>query len=166
MSHPVGADVEVRTAARVVLVDPEQRVLLLGARDPADGRVVWFVPGGGVEAGEDLLRAARRELSEEVPAAADIELHGPVWRRHHDFSWAGHGVCQEEWFFVARLDQPLDAATIRLSGIEARSFVEARWATLADLADWPDILAPRRMAELLVPILAGQLPDDPIDAGV
>ena len=45
---------EVRTAARVILIDTAERVLLLGARDPADGRVVWFVPGGGVEADESL----------------------------------------------------------------------------------------------------------------
>jgi 8-oxo-dGTP pyrophosphatase MutT (NUDIX family) len=80
-----GAHVEVRTSARVILIDPSDRVLLLAARDPADQRVVWFVPGGGVEEGETLEQAAVRELAEEVPMAASVALSGPVWTRHHDF---------------------------------------------------------------------------------
>jgi 8-oxo-dGTP pyrophosphatase MutT (NUDIX family) len=158
--------VEVRTSARVILLDPNDRVLLLAARDPAEGRVVWFVPGGGVEQGETLEQAAVRELAEEVPLAGALELRGPIWTRHHDFSWAGHRVSQTEWFFVGRLAAPLDAATISLGGHEAQFFTGARWATVSELASWPDLLAPRRFAELLAPILAGQLPLEPIDAGV
>ena len=43
-----------RTSIRVILLDAADRVLLLGARDPDDGRTVWFMPGGGVEPGEQL----------------------------------------------------------------------------------------------------------------
>ena len=159
-------DVEVRTAARVILLDPEDRVLLLAARDPADQRIVWFVPGGGVEEGETLEQAAVRELTEEVPAAAHVTLQGPVWTRHHDFRWAGHGVSQTEFFFVGRLTKALDARTIHLGGHEEQFFAGARWATVDELADWPELLAPRRIAELLVPVLAGEIPAEPIDTGV
>jgi 8-oxo-dGTP pyrophosphatase MutT (NUDIX family) len=150
----------------VILIDPDDRVLLLAARDPADNRIVWFVPGGGVEEGETLEHAAERELAEEVPQAGTVTLAGPIWTRHHDFSWAGHPVSQTEWFFVARLDSPLDATVISLGGNEAQFFAGARWASLSELADWPDLLAPRRIAELLAPVLAGQVPSEPIDAGV
>ena len=53
-------------------------------------------------------------------------------------------------------------------GAEAQFFEGARWASLADLAAWPEgaIIAPRRLAELLAPILGGELPPAPIDAGV
>ena len=84
----------VRRAARIVLLDPADRVLLLGARDPADGRVVWFLPGGGLEPGESLAQAAARELAEEVPLAGTPDLRGPVWRRHHVFSWNGKRIDQ------------------------------------------------------------------------
>ena len=161
-----GTHVEVRTSARVILIDPSDRVLLLAARDPADQKVVWFVPGGGVEEGESLEQAAKRELAEEVPLAGALSLAGPIWTRHHDFSWAGHRVSQTEWFFVGRLATPLDAAAISLDGAEAQFFAGARWATLAELATWPDLLAPRRFRELLEPILAGTLPPEPVDAGV
>jgi 8-oxo-dGTP pyrophosphatase MutT (NUDIX family) len=163
--NPLGG-IEVRTSARVILIDPSDRVLLLAARDPADDRIVWFVPGGGVEDGETLEQAAKRELAEEVPMAAPVALSGPVWTRHHDFSWAGHRVSQTEWFFVGRLKTALDAAAISLDGAEAAFFVGARWASVSELASWPDLLAPRRFAELLAPVLGGDLPADPIDAGV
>jgi 8-oxo-dGTP pyrophosphatase MutT (NUDIX family) len=165
-SMPAG--VEVRTAARVILLDDQDRVLLLSARDPADDRVVWFVPGGGVEDGESLLEAAARELQEEVPAAADAKLSGPIWSRHHDFSWNGRAVCQAEWFFVGRLSRPLAAEDVHMTGAEEQFFEGARWASLADLAAWPanELMAPRRLAELLPPILAGEIPAEPIDVGV
>jgi len=155
----------VRTAARIIVIDDADRVLLLAAQDPADGRVVWFVPGGGIEAGESLLEAAQRELAEEVPAAGQLALHGPVWRRRHLFSWNGRRIDQTEWFFVGRLAGSIDAGEIRLSGPEEASFVTARWASVTDLADSDDVFAPRRIAELLAPLLAGDYPAEPIDTG-
>lgn len=53
-----------------------------------------------------------------------------------------------------------------LDGAEAQFFAGARWASLAELETWPDLLAPRRFAELLGPVLAGEFPVQPIDAGV
>lgn len=57
---PASDDVIRRNAARVLLLDSADRLLLLGLRDPDDGRTIWVTPGGGVEAGENLEDAARR----------------------------------------------------------------------------------------------------------
>jgi 8-oxo-dGTP pyrophosphatase MutT (NUDIX family) len=142
--------------------------LLLSARDPATQLVFWFVPGGGVEEGESLEQAAVRELAEEVPQAAGIELRGPVWTRQLEFSWNRRRIYQTEFFFVGRLTEAFAAAEVDVGGAEAEFFEGARWASLADLTAWPpeSIMAPRRLAELLIPILAGDLPSVPIDAGV
>ena len=57
------------------MVDDRARVLLLRGRDPADpsaGRW-WFTPGGGVDPGETVEQAARREIAEETGlVAADL----------------------------------------------------------------------------------------------
>ena len=55
------------------------RILL--ARHEKAGGAVWLLPGGGVRAGESLLRALERELWEETglfPDGFDVPLEGPV----------------------------------------------------------------------------------------
>jgi 8-oxo-dGTP pyrophosphatase MutT (NUDIX family) len=158
--------VEERTAVRVILIDPKNRVLLLGARDPSDGRRVWLMPGGGIEKDESLEGAARRELAEELHLPDLPLLHGPVWKRHHHFRWDGREIIQHEWFLVGHLTQTLPAEAIRPDGPEGDYSIEARWLSLDELGGWSEIVAPRRLAELLPPILAGDLPLSPIDTGV
>ena len=41
-----------RQAARVILIDPGDRVLFCRGVEPATGAVFWVMPGGGLEAGE------------------------------------------------------------------------------------------------------------------
>lgn len=55
------------------------RILLI--RHEKEGREVWLLPGGGVESGETLVEALRRELAEEVGvlgAAGELQVEGPV----------------------------------------------------------------------------------------
>ncbi|MBO9701093.1 MAG: NUDIX hydrolase [Sporocytophaga sp.] len=40
--------------------------VLLGRRISKEGEEYWWIPGGGVEAGEALFQAAARELTEEL----------------------------------------------------------------------------------------------------
>jgi 8-oxo-dGTP pyrophosphatase MutT (NUDIX family) len=160
VSQPV-----VRTSVRVILVDPTDRVLLLGAQDPDDGRTVWFMPGGGVEAGESLIETAERELQEEL-AVTGLEFTGPVWTRRHDHTWDGQAVQKTEWYFVARLGRTIPAKRIRPAGIEGDYFVGARWLTVDEIGKSVDDIAPHRLAELLPPVLAGDFPAQPIETGI
>ncbi|WNI31915.1 NUDIX domain-containing protein [Streptomyces sp. ITFR-6] len=70
-----------RCTSRLLLTDERDRLLLLCGRDPRRvGARWWFTVGGGVEAGEDYVAAALREVREETalePAAARL---GPVVR--------------------------------------------------------------------------------------
>jgi 8-oxo-dGTP pyrophosphatase MutT (NUDIX family) len=142
-------------------------VLLIGSRDPDDGRVVWIMPGGGVEEGESIHEAAARELFEETGIRfAPSSLRGPVWTRRHRFSWHERLFEYTEWFVVARLERMHAVVPFADHPAEAANVVGIEWVDVSALRQWPDLVAPRRLPELLPPILAGQLPSEPIDSGV
>jgi 8-oxo-dGTP diphosphatase len=52
------------------------RVLLCRQEKP--GKQYWLLPGGGVDGGETLIEALRRELREELGITVDAQFEGPV----------------------------------------------------------------------------------------
>jgi len=52
------------------------RILLCRQEKP--GKEYWLLPGGGVDGGESLIEALRRELREELGVEADVQFEGPV----------------------------------------------------------------------------------------
>jgi nucleoside triphosphatase len=54
----------------------QDRVLLCRQEKP--GREYWLLTGGGVDSGETLIEALRRELREELGIEADVQFEGPV----------------------------------------------------------------------------------------
>ena len=52
------------------------RVLLCRQEKP--GKQYWLLPGGGVDGGETLIEALRRELREELGIGVDAQFEGPV----------------------------------------------------------------------------------------
>jgi len=52
------------------------RILLCRQEKP--GKEYWLLPGGGVNAGETLLQAVKRELAEECGIVEDLPLEGPI----------------------------------------------------------------------------------------
>lgn len=102
-----------RTAARVVLVDDQQRVLLLSGTDPQVGSRWWITPGGGAENDEPLIQTAVRELAEETGLQLRTDqLVGPLWRRVATFHFTGVDYEQTEFYFAAAL-RPEPAAALR-----------------------------------------------------
>jgi 8-oxo-dGTP diphosphatase len=143
-----------RATARVLLLDPNDRILLMKGRLPsAPGAPgVWFTVGGGIEPGEGLEAAARREILEETGfAARDI---GPVlWRSeqtHHDRK--GRPILIREAFMVARCDgsEPSREGWVALE----REFVDdIRWWTLAELEACAEPVYPPDLAARLAQIV-------------
>ncbi len=156
----VGGRAIVRPTARVVVLDPDGRVLLLGARltDPAipPGDVLfWYTPGGGVEDGESVRVAAARELAEEIGLVVDpAALEGPVWLRRHVGPFAGVDVDSRETFFVLRdvvheVD-PAGRTELELLGEEPH-----RWWSVDEVAASAETFAPADLADRLPELLAG-----------
>jgi 8-oxo-dGTP pyrophosphatase MutT (NUDIX family) len=154
----------VRRAARIVVLDPENRILLLCARDPADGRTLWLTPGGGSEAGESPGETARRELREEV-GVSGVDLGPLVWVRDATTSWNGKLYRALESFFLCRVG-PIEPTAREMDEAEAKVFVEHRWWTAEEIAASRDRFAPRRLALHLRDLLADGPPAEPIDVGL
>ncbi len=123
-----------RTSARVVLLDEQDRVLLLRGHDPVLPEVAfWFTVGGGVEPGESLREAAVREVYEETGQRVDpATLRGPVWRRVAVFPFNGEIIRSEELFFVLRAPR-FEWRPADLNALERRTITDHRWCTPADI---------------------------------
>lgn len=154
-----------RTAARVLVVDRADRVLLLRGTDPADpsARTWWFTPGGGLDPGETPEQGALRELAEETGVILD-SLGPPVWVRVAEFDFMGSSYRQAETFFVARVDE----VAVDFSGftaIERDAVHEYRWWSLAELAATDETIYPSMLGPELALVLAEGPPERPKQVG-
>jgi 8-oxo-dGTP pyrophosphatase MutT (NUDIX family) len=120
-------DVIRRDAVRVLVLDARGRLLLLNTCDPArPGMEWWELPGGGVEPGEGLEDAARRELYEETGIGAD-SFEGRLGEVEARFSFNGREYHQRESVFLLRAEEP-DVRTTGLDGeVERAAHLGHRW---------------------------------------
>jgi 8-oxo-dGTP pyrophosphatase MutT (NUDIX family) len=150
----------IRPAARVVVLDPQGRVLLFGARlvDLATppGRVLyWYTPGGQIEPGESVRQAAARELAEEIGLVVDpAALEGPVWLRRIVVPLLGVLTDHRETYFALR-DVVHDVDVSGQTEAEAYEDQPHRWWSAAEIAASDEEFAPRTLAELLPGVTAG-----------
>lgn len=146
-TEPVG-----RRSAKVILVDPVDRVLLFRGQDPSapDQGAFWFPPGGGVGEKEDLHEAARREVLEEVGLDLSGRALGPVvLRRDVSFSFEGVPYQQEEAYFVVRVDR-VEVDPAGWTDQERRAIADHRWWPVRDLIATDETIYPEGLGELLL----------------
>ena len=144
-----------RRAGRVVLLDPDDRVLLMRYDDGPPNGVHWSTPGGGLDEGEDYEAGALRELAEET-GWTDIVLLREIHRRTHTMEWSDRMVRQHERLYLARTDQRRRP----ISGVEAMHASDGiaawRWWALAELDATTEAVWPRGLADLIRSALAVQ----------
>jgi 8-oxo-dGTP pyrophosphatase MutT (NUDIX family) len=161
-----GIEPILRPAARLLVISPEDRVLLFKWTHEllrAPGQSVWITPGGGVDAGETHEEAALRELREETGLGLPI---GPcVWLRRHVFPWRPVPIDQRERFYVVRCDSTELSRDGWTPG-ELRHMSEGRWWSVEEIGASDDWFAPRALALPLPPILRGEYPAEPLEIGV
>jgi 8-oxo-dGTP diphosphatase len=136
-----------RPAARILLVDPQDRVLLFRFV-AADGRPpFWCTPGGALDPGESYAQAAVRELHEET--GFDLPCGEEVARRHIEFLTLEGVECEaDERYFL--IDAPHDRIeTHGHTELERRVMQEWRWFDAAGLAGLGELYYPEDLAGML-----------------
>lgn len=125
-----------RPGVRLVVLDPDDRVLAFRVTDTDGGPDTWWeAPGGGRHDGETASAAARRELAEEVGVAGGEPVPlGTVHVRDTTLGGAPYRKV-EDVLAVRMLDAAVDEAG--WTDAERRDIVEHRWWTVDEL----DILA-------------------------
>lgn len=146
-----------RRAARVLLVDGADRVLLFHGFDPArPEHRYWFTPGGGLNAGESPAAGAARELAEETGLRLRPEALGePVWRQTVEFPFDGRWYRQEQEFFLARVP----AWTVDIGGFDEveRGCIDGHhWWTVVELERTAERFYPVELADVLRRVLWGE----------
>ena len=144
-----------RECAKVLLVDEQDRVLLLCGidRTKADVAPWWFTVGGAREAGETLAEAAVRETHEET--GLWISDPGPVvFTRSFSWDFEGAHYDQEEAFFLVRVEsfEPL-AAGWTLTEME--TIRGSRWWSIGELRSSDEAIFPENLADQLERLLSG-----------
>jgi 8-oxo-dGTP pyrophosphatase MutT (NUDIX family) len=146
--------VPVRPAARVVVLDPDGRVLLLGARlvdltSPPGPVLYWYTPGGAVEPREAVRQAAARELAEEIGLVVDPgALEGPVWLRRVVAPLLGVRMDHRETYFVLR-DVVHEVDVSGQTELEAYEDQPHRWWSAEEIAASDETFVPPELAGLL-----------------
>jgi len=145
---PAARTLRRRRAGRVIVLDPEDRVLLFRYDEgPPNGRH-WSTPGGGLNDGEDYPAGARRELAEET-GWTDVVPGPEVHERTLTMEYADAIVRQHERFFLARVQVSRrvlgEVAAMHVSdGIAAW-----RWWTLAEMDATEEVIWPGGLADLI-----------------
>lgn len=146
-----------RQAVRVLLCDPDRRLLMLRGHDPAEPAVrYWFTVGGGLEPGEDVVSAAIRETAEET--GLDLQPHQVVTTGHRDVAEFGFGqywLVQQQQYVWAAAPAGFEALPRHLEPAEAATVDALGWWSVPQLLAHRDGRphdGPGRPGELAYPL--------------
>jgi 8-oxo-dGTP pyrophosphatase MutT (NUDIX family)/ribosomal protein S18 acetylase RimI-like enzyme len=144
-----------RPAARIVCLDPGNRILLLHWRDPQDGYQLWEPPGGGIEPGESPYDAAVREWAEEtgLPVPHLLRAHTAVAR---ESVFNGLRSIVDEDFFLGSVEKAGEPKTDAATAVEQETYLGHAWVAWPELDRLEDPVEPE-----LQPILTRLDPDGP-----
>lgn len=150
-----GTEILRRRAARVILLDEDDHVLMIHGTDPANPRdSYWYSLGGGVDEGEDPRAAAVREVWEETGLRLDpADLVGPLREDVVVFPFDGRQIHQEQVFFGARTTR-FTASPAAFEETEVRSTIAIDWLPARALDQVAETVFPEFLAELVEDLVA------------
>lgn len=156
-----------RPSARLILLDPQDRLFLFNVHDPAvfdpaqpHFDPFWVMIGGMVDPGEGFAEAAVREAGEETKLPVTSSPHW-VWTRERRMSWRGKDVMHKERFFLARTDR----TDVDTSGLDERerSWTRGhRWWTADEILASAERFEPLDLGVRLRALLRDGVPAEPL----
>lgn len=159
-----------RRSARLVLLDDLRRLLLFQVQDAisadpgkAGPTRYWMTPGGGLEGQETFEQAAVRELWEET-GIRDAALGPWIWTRERILQVRNRPLRIHERYFLVRVAQATVSTANHLPH-ELTFIQDHRWWPLEELRGSTERFVPEGLADLLAPILRGEMPALPISIG-
>ncbi|MFJ7213575.1 NUDIX hydrolase [Amycolatopsis sp. NPDC098790] len=151
-----------RVGARVLLLNRDDEVLLIHARDPDDpGHHWWEMPGGGQDPDEKLEDTARREIAEETGLVLD-EIGRKLWTRESRFTYRGRDHHRLDHVYLAHIDHDAPQVALRHSANERAGLIERRWWSAAAVSTCHDKLLPAELPDLLQTLLDDRFPHTPL----
>ncbi len=141
----------------MILVDPDDRLLLVRGHDrDQPERSWWFTVGGGLDDGETSQAAALREVREEtgIELAAST-LVGPVFTRTAVFDFFSEHCRQDEELFYARVGPGTTLTRSGWTPLEDEALDDVRWFTLDELAQVAEEVFPVGLVDLVRTLLDG-----------
>lgn len=158
---------KVRNAARIILLDGNNKILLFQIEDntvysPNEPvlNAFWVTPGGGLKENESFEEAAIRELWEET-GIEKVEISSCVWTRNKEINWKGEMILSHERFFVVRIKN-VGIFLDNLTENEKEVYRSHKWWSIDELEDSNEKFIPDKLVIFLKPILEDIFPDNPI----
>lgn len=140
---PADRPIRTRRAVRVIVVGPDDRVLLFQDSDPGIEGISWWVtPGGGMDPGETERQTAVREVGEETGyRLAEADLVGPLATRCAVHGYSDQVLEQQETFYLARVGE-FTIDTSAHTAAEQVTLLGHRWWSRDEIASgeawiWP-----------------------------
>lgn len=146
-----------REAARLLVLSPEGRVLLLRL-EPEHAKPHWLTPGGGLNEGETFEEAAVRELYEEV-GHDDLPIGPCIWLRHIEFTWEDRRITQDERTYLIRSPDTFEPVVTHPDG---EPITGTKWFDHEELRALTDTVYPEDIAILLADLLRDGPPPTPV----
>lgn len=157
-----------RYAARALLFNRDNELLLINYAPNPDIHLLnqapvlrdnWGTAGGGIDPGEDIDAALRREVFEEI-GHRDITIGPCVWHRRADLLFLGRDIRLDERYFVVHTNEQ-GFYTSAHTETERKYVLGMKWWTVADIVASDAVILPVFLRDKISAIAAGIYPATP-----